>query len=404
VSPLRIELPFLRPNSAAERLLRVNQLAQAEQAFVEEAESHPRDPRPLLGAGHLALCRNDLENAQERLAGALARDRNCRDARDLLAEVSYRRGDFAAATAIHDAAGNRPVAAKLRALAGRAYVIEGPEVVRLPFVRSEPLPILSVRVNGGPERRFLLDTGGSEVILDRSYAQSVGLSVFEGKSQFFAGGKRARVDHAVVDSVALGDLTVSGVPVNVLDMAPIRGSMEEPELAGVIGTVLLYRFRATIDYPGGALILQRRGAKPDAPRGAVEMPILMADDHYVLAEGSLNDGPPLLLFIDTGLGGGAFTCPASTLKAAGIDLRSVPRSKGEGGGGTVSVRPFDIAALSLGKARRERLVGVAGPFPPHLEWVYGFRIGGLISHGFLNAYAVTFDFERMTIRLAPPSI
>ena len=59
------------------------------------------------------------------------------------------------------------------------------------------------------------------------------------------------------------------------------------------------------------------------------------------------------------------------------------------------------AALSLGEARREGLVGVAGVFPPQLERAYGFRIGGLVSHGFLRDYAVTFDFERMVIVLDP---
>jgi hypothetical protein len=65
----------------------------------------------------------------------------------------------------------------------------------------------------------------------------------------------------------------------------------------------------------------------------------------------------------------------------------------------VKAWPFEIAALSMGAARRENLQGIAEVFPRQLEWAYGFRIGGLISHGFLDAFAVTLDFDRMAIRL-----
>jgi hypothetical protein len=39
----------------------------------------------------------------------------------------------------------------------------------------------------------------------------------------------------------------------------------------------------------------------------------------------------------------------------------------------------------------------AGPFP--LENTFGFRIGGLISHGFFRPYAVAFDFNGMRLLL-----
>jgi hypothetical protein len=347
--------------------------------------------------------RDDLAEAEKRLTSAVARDRKCRDAHDLLAEVSYRRDDFETAAGHLEAAGRRPVAAKLRSLAGRQpYAIEGPETVRLPFVTMDPLPILKARLNGGPELSFLLDTGGSELIVDATHAQTAGIPTFGRESGHFAGGKSAAIVQGAADSLDLGDIRVRNLPVQIMDLRAIGVALGEPELAGVVGTVLLYRLRATIDYPGGALVLRRKQSPADAPgAGAIEVPFWMADDHFILAEGSLDDGPPLLFFVDSGLGGGAFTCPASTLQEAGIDLRSAPHGEGPGGGGSVGLRPFEVASLSLGGARREQLIGIAGPFPPQLEWEYGFRIGGLISHEFLRAYAVTFDFQRMSMRLEP---
>jgi hypothetical protein len=202
----------LRPTfSEGGKLLRANRILEAEEAFVAEAAAQPRNPRPSLALGHIALTHDSLESAEAFLADAVARDSRCRDAHELLAQTYYRRSDFASA--------------------------------------------------------------------------------------------------------------------------------------------------------------------------------------------ALNDGPSLLCFVDTGLAGGAFTCPGSTVKAAGIEFGKKPQGTGLGGGGRISFRLFDVGSLAMGGARRENLQGVLGPFPPALEHEYGVRIGGLVSHGYLCAYAVTFDFERMVLRL-----
>ncbi|MGZ6274058.1 MAG: pepsin/retropepsin-like aspartic protease family protein, partial [Candidatus Limnocylindrales bacterium] len=279
-----------------------------------------------------------------------------------------------------------------------------PESTRAPFVRTDPLPIVMVRLNGGAEVPFFLDTGGAEVILDASFARTSGIPLFGSQRTYFGGGKTAGLGHGSADSLTIGDTTVRNLPVNVLDLAPMGPMLKAPGLAGCIGTCLLYRFLATIDYPGEALVLRRKAPLSEPVGGAIDLPLLLADDHFILAGGKLNDGPPATFFVDSGLAGGAFACPASTLKQAGIRRGSGPTVEGHGGGGAMKVWPFDVASLSLGDARQEGLQGIAGAFPPQLEWAFGFRIGGLISHVFLRSYAVTFDFERMAIRLEPASV
>ncbi len=41
--------------------------------------------------------------------------------------------------------------------------------------------------------------------------------------------------------------------------------------------------------------------------------------------------------------------------------------------------------------------------PPEAEYEHGFRLGGIISHGFFRPYALTFDFEKMHFLLSPGS-
>lgn len=66
-----------------------------------------------------------------------------------------------------------------------------------------------------------------------------------------------------------------------------------------------------------------------------------------------------------------------------------------GGGGRVKVTPFSLDSLSLGPAVQPRITAFFGPFPPALEMGQGYRIAGLISHGFLRHYRLTMDFDRM---------
>lgn len=388
-------------------LLREGRFDEAEQAFARSLRSRPDDARTLLGFGYLAILRNGLAEAEQRLRRALALDPGLREAHGLLAEVHYRRDDFAQAAPHFEKAGQRAKARKLASFVGRQpNRIEGAgAVARLPFLKTDPLPILALRVNGEPGR-FLLDTGGGELILDRAFADRVAAPRFGAERSYFGGGKHARVEHGRVDSVGLGEIRVHDVPINVMDLAPIGPALGEPRIDGILGTVLLYHFRSTIDYAGGELVLERTG--PTAPasepadaerRGEVTLPFWLADDHIVVAWGSVNGGRPLLFFVDTGLAGAGFTCPPSTIEQAGIELRRDQAGSGRGGGGAMSIVPFVVSELSLGGLRREHIDGAAGPFPPQLEWDLGFRLGGLVSHQFFRPGSLTLDFAAMQMRL-----
>ncbi len=263
-------------------------------------------------------------------------------------------------------------------------------------------------MNGSEPVRFLVDTGGGELILDRAFAQQVAAARFGGERSYFAGGKSAAVEHGRVDSLDLGGISLRNLPVNVMDLAALGPALGETRIDGVVGTVLLYHFRSTIDYAAGELVLERRrtAAPVDATNGStgvgeVSLPFWMADDHFIVAWGAVNRGPQLLFFVDTGLAGAGFTCPPSTVKTAGIELRKDQAGIGSGGGGEVAFVPFVVEELSLGELRREHVDGAAGPFPPQLEWDLGFHIGGLVSHQFFRPGALTLDFDAMRLRVRP---
>lgn len=126
----------------------------------------------------------------------------------------------------------------------------------------------------------------------------------------------------------------------------------------------------------------------------------MARDHFVFAWGTANGAGPYLLLVDTGMAGGEFSCPEHVIDEAKIEL---PKDglQGMGAGGPITNYPFTVD-LTLGEARRDEVQGLYGALPPGFDDRLGFRTGGIISHGFFQPFAVTFDFQSMTLYLETP--
>jgi hypothetical protein len=66
----------------------------------------------------------------------------------------------------------------------------------------------------------------------------------------------------------------------------------------------------------------------------------------------------------------------------------------------VKATPFGVKSLSVGGASGTNYMGFYGVFPPTLEYAFGTRVAGIVSHGFFRPYRLTFDFDRMRMVLA----
>jgi hypothetical protein len=223
----------------------------------------------------------------------------------------------------------------------------------------------------------------------------------------YGGGKQAATGHGKIDKLTIGDFTIENVPVHILDTSKFSAAARGLEVHGIIGTVLFYHFISTIDYPAGELILQRKSSdalkRIEDTDGQIVVPFWMSGDHFMVSWGRVNDSEPQLFFVDTGLAGGGFIPSESAFKESGIKLADGQGFEGIGGGGKVTVVPFEVEKLSLGDAVERNITGIYGPFPPKLETSEGFRIAGIISHDFFRSYSVTFDFEGMRLFLRKKS-
>jgi len=263
--------------------------------------------------------------------------------------------------------------------------------------------LVSVRVNGGGEVTFFIDTGGSEVVLDTDFARELGVPLFGAVQDTFSGGQHAEVQQARIDSLTLGDWTIKNLPAAALPLRQLSEGLGAKRIDGIIGTTLFYHFLATLDYPRGELVLRRKDAASleqfmATSGNSVAVPFWMASDHFMIGWGRVETLPRSLLFVDTGLAGAGVKLAESVIKDAGIQLEEDKAYEGAGGGGTLKIVPYVVHRLSFGDLQEENVAGLYdGPFP--WENLFGFHLAGMLGHDFFKPHAVTFDFENMNIFL-----
>jgi hypothetical protein len=412
-----ISQPQQSEKDSADRLFQAGKFVEAGKLYSKIVAKNSKDHSATLQLGRIALLSNRLDEAQKWFEKALALQPDDMDAKVMLAQAFYRRDDFqkaAAALKGVDVGSNKLVieqyptlnVAMLESFKGQTpYELQGNgESTHVKFVRTDPLPVLNVRVNGSKEVTFFIDTGGSVVALDTDFAKELGVPQFGAVQGTFSGGQHAEVQQGRIESLTVGDWTIKNLPVAMLPLRQLSEGLGVKQINGIIGTTLFYHFLATMDYPRGELVLRRKTAKnlkqfmAASSRKRVVVPIWMASDHFMVGWGRVETLPPSLLFVDTGLVGAGVKLAESVIKEAGITLEEDKASEGAGGGGTLKIVPYTVHKLSFGDIKEENVQGVYdGPFP--WENTFGFRLAGMVGHDFFKPYAVTFDFRNMQIFL-----
>src|SRR5205809_2710721 len=401
---------------SADRLFQVGKFAEAGKLYSQIAAQNPKDYSATLQLGRTALLSNRLDDAQKWLEKAITLQAGNADAKVMLAEAFYRRDDFQKAVAALngvDVSSNNLIieqypclnVAKLESFKGQTpYELHGNGTsTRLKFVRTDPLPVVNVRVNGGDEVTFFIDTGGSEVALDTEFAKELGVPQFAAVQGTFSGGQHAEVQLGRIGSLTVGDWSVKNVPTAMLPLRQLSEGFGVKQIDGIIGTTLFYHFLTTMDYPHGELVLRRKDAKSleefkKSSGKRVAVPIWMASDHFMVGWGRVERLPPSLLFVDTGLVGAGVKLAEPVIKEAGIKLEENKATEGAGGGGTLKIVPYTVHQLSFGDIKEENVPGLYdGPFP--WENMFGFHLAGMVGHDFFKPYAMTFDFQNMQVFL-----
>jgi hypothetical protein len=284
-------------------------------------------------------------------------------------------------------------------VAGR--IIGAPARATIPFITTDPLPLLSAQLNDR-DVLLLIDTGGPDLTIDPALAQEIGVALTDAGTGVFAGGRRAPMLRGSVPRVALGDVELRDIPALGLPTRrlPFFGTRRAD---GVIGTRFLARFLPTIDYVRGALVLRARDATSpigDAlvRDGAVAVPMAWMPDHFLFVSGRINDGPDGTMLVDTGLAGGGIVPSRTAIADSRIHLDEASAGTGIGGGGEVRAVPFR-ADVTVGT---RRVAAVPGLYTPEGDpfGIFPFALRGAVSHEYFRGCSLTFDFDHTRLLMA----
>lgn len=352
--------------------------ASALSAYSAQVAANPNDAAALLGLGTVELYCNEISSAKQHLMQALRLDPNNPTISRRLSAVNER----------ERTAGEFQIA------------IRGARAV-VPFVATDPLPLLRAKINGH-DALLLLDTGAPAVGLTPSAATRFGVASQSEAQGVFAGGKRATVRKGRIDSVDLPGVRVSGVPAAIL---PGELGLNGRHVDGAIGTIFLEQFLSTIDYPHGRLVLRARSEssvfeRTASEHGAAAVPMWLVGDHFLFARARVNGLHEELFNIDTGGAGLGVQLTKASLDAAGIVPAASKIQDFVGGGGPARALPFSASSLSLGTFTQRNVPGLYFPDGDQFG-IFPFAVAGTLSHEFFRKAALTFDFEAMQLIVDP---
>jgi hypothetical protein len=361
---------------------------------------------PPAGAMQAAFAAGDFTTAQSLADATLAASPNDIPANLMESTLALYRNDMRAAEGY--ASGviaidpkNAQALRNVALAAGRRDDADGTNIdmnggyVRVPFVVTDPLPLVRVSVNNHPAL-FFIDTGAGNTTLDPAFAAEAGVALSGATTGVFAGGQRARVTHGTADTLSIGEVTLHAVAV---DSLPTRSLpfFGERHADGVIGTRTLAHFLATIDYAHGALFLRPRSVQGsqafERRAGANAVPMIYAGDHFLFVRGRINAGPEGWFNLETGLAGGGVMPSRAAVTDSQIVLDTANAGTGTAAAGAVDVVPF-TAAVTIGTRKVD---GVRGLYTPGGDpyGIFPFPIRGGVSHGYFRKLSLTLDFDAM---------
>ncbi|MBI1797278.1 MAG: aspartyl protease family protein [Candidatus Eisenbacteria bacterium] len=383
----------VRLDSLGVALLRLGRTADAATIFGRTLAVRPNDPAALAAIGKLALFAGRLAEAESllTLAGpdpaALA---------DLYA-ARLRRGEWARAAELAPQVNEAGRVPMLTWLAEHPpFRITGPDVARVQWNKSYPIPLLRVKLNG-QSVLMGLDTGARDLILDQSFARRCNVTIMPTQVPVFWEGTRIAVQNAVVQRLELGGLRIEDVPAGVAGLRSWSNTVnpQDEPVAGVIGLALLQRFTPTIDYRDRVLILRKAGTPALATARAQRVPFEIWGESELTVRGSIAGGRTMAMVVGTGLAGCGVGAPEAVFSEVGVKPGALSRAI-KGAGSWLQGRPWaslTVPTVTVGPLVRDRVTGWSGALDDAELWRHGVRRDAILSHDFFKNQRLTFDWD-----------
>ncbi|MEL6760053.1 MAG: aspartyl protease family protein [Myxococcota bacterium] len=275
---------------------------------------------------------------------------------------------------------------------------DGATQVTLPFELLNNHIYVRAAVNGHEPRRFLVDTGGVN-LLTRTAAAELEVKAEGSFPVIGAGQESVQAGIARLDRFDLGGILFPSPEFIVLPLDSLERA-EGLTMAGLIGFEVFKRFVVTIDYGTNEMVLTLPSAAT-APPDAIAVPFEYDGAHAVV-EGTI-DGRPGSFTVDTGSRStvtlhGPFVAEHELMNAYNPPLEALT---GWGVGGGVRSSVTRAKMLTLGDVQipdviMHLTVQTKGAFADKYE-------AGNIGSGIFKRFRLTFDYGKQLIYVEPRS-
>src|SRR5215472_12577532 len=292
---------------------------------------------------------------------------------------------------------------------GSLYNLEGADHTLVQFESPDYRPVIMVRVNGSKQfLRFVLDTGSGMSVLSEETARKMGVKPVArgGMARAVGGGGRFEIVYGYLDSLEIGDLRVTNVPVYIRHFFDEQNAVD-----GYLGIAAISRLIATVDYGTNRLTLTRPrtndadttatrapAAVIETQRPGINIPVRTTASGFLSGEVNIGGiSKPLNFIIDTGA-----TVTVLSAKAAAIDeaqpfIRQGKMKVYGAAGVEDNVRIATLPRVGIGAYSREWVDAAVLDLEPVNETA-GFQQSGILGGNFLRHYRVIFDFSRGVVR------
>jgi hypothetical protein len=265
---------------------------------------------------------------------------------------------------------------------------------------------IAVRVSiAGRGFDVTLDSGSSEIVLDRGLVQRIGLQTLGRATQTIAG--RFDRSRAIVPEMKIGDLTMHDVTVSSLPLA--FDTSNDITDVGLLGFDFIHDVVLHIDYDRGTVdAIDPSHFEPETLKEAVVIPIAL-DDGVPLVQAQVGKTLARHFILDTGFDSAVLLFslfvhdhPEDVKDKSGGRLNNFnPYGQAQGVGGKLNLvetqlDSFYFGLVSFKDFEVERLDG-----SPEFQ---GDDEDGLIGYEILKYYDVYLDYANQRVVLAPNAL
>ncbi|MBV9719377.1 MAG: clan AA aspartic protease [Candidatus Eremiobacteraeota bacterium] len=261
----------------------------------------------------------------------------------------------------------------------------------IPFALIDNRIVVQARINSAGPFAMILDTGSDEVVVTPAAAGRLKLRTQGVGNVGGAGSGRVALARSRIATISIGSTTVRSLPVDVIDLGPVKRAIGFPRLDGVIGYSMLRNLRVFVNADRRELTLSREPLQAPPRARSTTFTIAGASIHVRAAVDGVRDS----FVVDTG-DRSSLTLFRGFAQAHHFYDRASVRDvvTGIGIGGpiysdllrtTVTLFGNTIPSV-LTRAARDR----GGAFASVTE-------AGSIGYGLLKRFNVIFDFPRRTI-------